>query len=373
MKCDVLVIGCGVVGSFIAYELAQTDLSVAVVDAKDPASGSTGAALGVMMGAISQQIEGDAAELRLKSLAQFKWILPQLEELIGRSLPVNYRGILKLLDPGESETWAETIAARQLVGYSLQRLSAADVTKLQPGLREDIEGGILSPDDRQIEPRVLTHALIQAARQQGVQFYFQDPVQQVKMGADRVHAVYTGRQTFAVGLVVIAAGLGSSGLGSLFNLRISMQSVKGQAIRLYTPLLSLGPVVTDHDRHLVPLSDGSLWVGATVEFAAEQQDPTLVGCQAMMADAVKICPGLKSAQVIDMWSGERPRPSGQRAPILGWSPIQANVILATGHYRNGVLLSAITAAIVKDLVLKGETELCRLEQFQLKVQPECSS
>ncbi len=366
MNCDALVIGCGVVGCAIAYELATAGLSVIGVDAGEPASGAAGASLGVLMGICSRQPSGEVVQLRLKSLELFDPLIARLEEDLGRSLPVNRRGILKLLREEEVEAWQETLAARRQAGYRLDLLSPAEVGSLQPGLRSDLAAAIYSPQDRQVQPKLLTQALLEAAQRKGSRFFFHQPVQKIQRSSDppfRLQTVYTPALTLSAGHVILAAGLGSSPLAKELGLQVPLQAVKGQALRVKAPAIPLGPVVTDADLHLVPLGDGSLWVGATVEFQAPHPEPTLLALQDLLARAIRLCPALAEATLLDHWAGHRPRPVGQRAPILGWAPGYANLLIATGHYRNGVLLAPISAAILRDLVLKGETALCDLGPF----------
>jgi glycine/D-amino acid oxidase-like deaminating enzyme len=271
LNCDVLVIGCGVVGCAIAYELSAAGLSVVGIDAGDPAAGSTGAALGVLVGISSRQAGGETVQLRLKSLELFDPLIARLEEDLGRSLPVNRRGILKLLREEEVEAWQETLAARRQAGYRLDLLSPAEVGSLQPGLRSDLAGAIYSPQDRQVQPKLLTQALLEAAQRKGSRFFFHQPVQKIQRSSDppfRLQTVYTPALTLSAGHVILAAGLGSSPLAKELGLQVPLQAVKGQALRVKAPGIPLGPVVTDADLHLVPLGDGSLWVGATVEFQA---------------------------------------------------------------------------------------------------------
>ncbi|NJK61400.1 MAG: FAD-dependent oxidoreductase [Synechococcaceae cyanobacterium SM2_3_1] len=361
------MIGCGVVGAAIAYELSRAGLQVVGVDAGDPGSAATGAALGVLMAVSSRQARGEVVDLRLQSLKRFDPLVENLEQDLGRSVPVNRAGLLQLVSSEALSEWQETIEARRVAGFDLQWLDLAEVMKRQPHLRPDLQGALFSPEDRQVEPRVLTWACIQAAQGRGAQFLFQQRVQDLKQVGQRIHAVYTPNHTISAGTVVITAGLGSSDLGERLGIRIPLQPVKGQALQVYSPHVQLRHVVTDDDLHLVPLVDGSLWIGATVEFAASMPQPTLQGMQILLQKALVLCPGLADAQLRSYWSGERPRPSGQRAPILGFSPAHENVILATGHYRNGVLLAPITAAIVQDLVTQGTTDLCHLPQFQLRM------
>ncbi len=366
LSCDVLVIGCGVVGCAIAYELAAAGLSVIGVDARDPASGATGASLGVLMGVCSRQPSGEGVQLRLKSLEQFDPLIARLEADLGRSLPVNRRGILRLLQEEEVAAWQETLAARQQAGYCLQWLSPAEVRSLQPGLRSDLAGAIYSPQDRQIQPKLLTQALLEAAQRRGARFFFHQPVHSFQRSPDppfRLAAVRTPSLTFTAGHVVLAAGLGSSDLAKELGLQMPLQPVKGQALRIQAPGIPLGPVVTDGDLNLVPLGDGSLWVGATVEFQAPHPEPTLLALQELLTRAIQLCPALAEARLLEHWAGQRPRPLGQRAPILGPVHGYTNLLVATGHYRNGILLAPISAAILRDLVLEGKTDLGNLSAF----------
>ncbi|MEN9230941.1 MAG: FAD-dependent oxidoreductase, partial [Thermostichus sp. DG02_5_bins_236] len=310
LNCDVVVVGCGVVGCAIAYELAAAGLSVIGVDAGDPGAGSTGAALGVLVGISSQQPSGHVVNLRLKSLAQFDPWIARLEADLGRSLPVNRRGLLQLLKDGEAEAWQATLLARQAAGYSLHLLSPSELGSLQPGLRTDRAGAIYCPQDRQIQPKLLTQALLEAAQGRGCRFFFHQPVQRFKHSPDppfRVHAVYTPDLTLSAGQVILAAGLGSSPLADQLQLRLPLQAVKGQALRVKAPHLLLGPVITDEDLHLVPLGDGSLWIGATVEFHAPHPQPTLLALQDLLARAIALCPALAEATLMEHWAGQRPR------------------------------------------------------------------
>lgn len=363
MKCDVAVVGCGIIGAAIAYALACAGQSVVVIERKGPGSGATQAALGVMFAVGSQQVEGTLLQLRLESWRRFEPLIEQLEADLGRGLAVNRRGILRLVQAEEIPGWTETIRARQLEGLEFVQLDADEVSKLQPGLDQTIGGGIYSPQDRQMNPQVLTQALIEAAERRGVQFRFHQSVTRWKQVGDRVNALYTPQETIAAGTIVMAAGIGSEGLLQDLGLGIPMQPVKGQALQIGSSSIRLGPVITAEDTHLVPQPDGSIWIGATVEFDSEHTLPTLAGFHQLIGAALKICPALADAEFHHAWSGLRPRPSRQRAPILGFSPLHRNVVIATGHYRNGILLAPITAAIVRDLVLEGQTRLCDLEFF----------
>ena len=363
MKCDVAVIGCGVVGAAIAYELSQQSLSVIAVDAGSPSGQASGAALGVLMAVSTQKASGPVVDLRLASLSRFNTLVTELEGQLGYSLPVNRQGLLRLIVDKDWHQWKETIAARQAAGYDLHPLGPDEIAALQPELNWAF-GGLHSPQDRQIDPRAFVQALVRAAKQNGAQFLFNEPVVRLKSERGRINALYTPNETVSASHFVVAAGLGSARFGEQLGLEMKVVPVKGQAMRI-RPMspLPYGPPITDGSINIVPLADGTYWIGATVEFEPTIQTPTLGGMQQLMEQSLALLPVLRDSELLSNWGGMRPRPLGQRAPILGRSPMHQNVIVATGHYRNGVLLAPITARVVKDLLISGQTQACDLSAF----------
>ncbi|HEY9861842.1 MAG TPA: FAD-dependent oxidoreductase, partial [Candidatus Obscuribacterales bacterium] len=161
--------------------------------------------------------------------------------------------------------------------------------------------------------------------------------------------------TFLVDWLVIAAGLGSTPLTASLQQSVEIRPVLGQAIHLQLdqPLASeQQPVITGNDVHIVPLGSHECWVGATVEFSAlgEEVAPDEALLQTVLEQAIAFYPALAKATVLKTWSGLRPRPEGRPAPIIGPLPGYSNVLLATGHYRNGVLLAPATAQLIRQLI-----------------------
>jgi glycine oxidase len=156
--------------------------------------------------------------------------------------------------------------------------------------------------------------------------------------------------------IVVAAGLGSTPLTSALEQTVDIRPVLGQALhlRVERPLghPDFQPVITGHDVHIVPLGERDYWVGATVEFPNQAGDaiaePVLL--ETLRQDAIAFCPALTDATILRTWSGKRPRPEGRPAPIIGQLPGYNNVLLATGHYRNGVLLAPATAQVIRDAI-----------------------
>jgi glycine oxidase len=363
----IAIVGCGIVGAAIAYRLSQyTDWEVTVWDQRAPDQWeATGAALGVLMAVMRTRLKGKHVRLCLESLQCYERMIPQLEALTHIVIPYNRQGIVQLcFDPQDLVYWKKTQTIRQRQGFTLEILDRAQLRQQYPEFSDArhsdkaVVGAIYSPQDRQVDPVICAQSLIKAAQLQGVTFIWQTPVQAFRCGSDqRVTHVVTETDAAPVDGVVITAGLGSQRLATQLQASLTLQPVLGQAMRLKrsAPASYPYPVVNGGDVHLVPLNAQELWVGATVEFPeqdvldAPQADPVLL--ERVLGAAIALDPTLTTANVLNTWSGLRPRPEGQPAPIIEPSANYSNVVLATGHYRNGVLLAPITAEKVHRLLM----------------------
>ncbi|HEY9651741.1 MAG TPA: FAD-dependent oxidoreductase [Coleofasciculaceae cyanobacterium] len=364
----VVVIGCGVVGAAIAYELSQVPgLRISVLDQYPPAQGVTSAALGVLMGIISHKTKGRAWQLRQVSMQRYETLIPELEAIAGVEIPFNRRGILKLIFAEEDlSSWQRLAETRHSQRWLLEHWDAAQVQSHCPQLNhEKIVGAIYSPQDRQVNPTVLTQALVVSAERKGVTFNFGVTVEGVHSKSLEAsdlricNQIYTNNLgTLNVDWLVVAAGLGSTPLTAFLEQPVDIRPVLGQALHLR---LERGvgdpefqPVITGNDVHIVPVGHGEYWVGATVEFPNEMGDvvaePALL--ERVRQDAIAFCPALADATILRTWSGKRPRPESRSAPIICQLPGYSNVLLATGHYRNGVLLAPATAQIIRETISK---------------------
>lgn len=367
----VVVIGCGVVGAAIAYELSLVPgLSVTVLDKQRPAQGSTGAALGVLVGIISHKVKGKAWQLRQTTIQRYETLIPELEALTGRQIPYNRQGILMLIPSFEPENveadladWEKLVEIRKSQGWQLEIWDTDQVASKCPQLDvEKISAAIYSPQDRQLDPSALTLALVEAAEKNGVTFQFGvnvDAVKSTPSDAEKwgiCHQLQTTSGTLDFDWLVVAAGLGSTPLTASLAQPIEIKPVLGQALHLRLEH-TLGnsdfqPVITGDDVHIVPVSEREYWVGATVEFPTDKGDVVVdtARLDAVIEKAIAFCPALSKATVIRTWSGLRPRPEGRPAPIIGQLPGYSNVLLATGHYRNGVLLAPATALAIREAI-----------------------
>ena len=372
----VAIIGCGIVGASIAFELSQfPELKVSVFDKQPPAQGSTGAALGVLMGVIGHKTKGRNWQLRETSLQRYETLIPELEALTKRKIPFNKQGILMLCSEGEDlSKWEKLIATRDSQGWQLELWDLERVRELCPHLylNDKIIAAIYSPQDRQVDPTALTLALVDAAKLKGVNFEFGVEVQGITELDSQVSQIQLPssiavNKSCGTGILpvienfdrlIVCAGLGSAAVTASLNQLVDIRPVLGQALHLLTPNPvgnpDFSPVITCDDVHIVPVGNQEFWVGATVEFSengGEIQANADMLAQ-VMARAIALCPALADAEIIRKWSGLRPRPEGRPAPIIGTLPGNDRVLIASGHYRNGVLLAPATARSIREMILQ---------------------
>lgn len=358
----VAIIGCGIVGASIAFELSNyPELKVTVFDKQPPAQASTGAALGVLMGAISHKTKGRNWHFRETSLQRYETLIPELEAMTGRKIPFNKQGILMLCSQGEDlSKWEKLQATRSTQGWELEIWDLERVRDRNPhlALNDNIIAAIYSPQDRQVDPTALTLALVDAAKLKKVNFEFGVEVTGIAELNSQMCEIQTTVGNLEFDWLIVAAGLGSSALTASLNQLVDIRPVLGQALHLRSPKPlenpDFAPVITCDDVHLVPLGNREYWVGATVEFPDNNQE--IVQNSEMLeevrARAIALCPALAQAEIIRKWSGLRPRPEKRPAPIIDRLGGNSNILIASGHYRNGVLLAPATARTIREMILQ---------------------
>ncbi len=357
-----MIVGGGIIGAAIAYELSRyPQFTITLIERDAPAQASTGAALGVLMGIISQKTKGRAWQLREASLRRYPHLLEALARETGDQIPT-VQGLINLcFSSEEMERWEALARLRHAQGWELQLWETAQLRNACPDLNTTgIVGAVYSPQDLQVNPQTLTHTLIKAGQQNGVTVKRGVEATAVTVSADspQSYTVHTNRGNWETDYLIIAAGLGSFPLTRQLQKPVMLRPVLGQAmrVRVSPPLPPWGPrgspaVVTGDDVHIIPLGNQEYWVGATVEFPDQ---PVTMTIDQVWEKAVTFCPAFANAEIMATWSGERPRPEGQPAPVIEYLDGYENVILATGHYRNGVLLAPATAEMVTEMILERD-------------------
>ncbi|MGW1002802.1 glycine oxidase ThiO [Streptomyces sp. NPDC002520] len=358
---DVLVIGGGIIGLVTAWRAAQRGLATAVVD-PEPGGGAAQVAAG-MLAAVTELHYGEETllALNLESARRYPDFAAELTELTGHDLGYRRCGTLAVaLDADDRAHLRELHTLQQRSGLDSQWLSGRECRRLEPMLAPGVRGGLRVDGDHQIDPRRLASALVAACERSGVVFH-RSWVERLDVVRDRAAGVTTTDGTaLTAGQVVLAGGSLSGRLAGMpDHLLPPVRPVKGQVLRLtvprrYAPFLSrtVRAVVRGSQVYLVPRENGELVVGATSEELGWDTTVTAGGVYELLRDAHELVPGITELPLTETRAGLRPG-SPDNAPLLGPSGLDG-LLLATGHYRNGVLLTPVTGDVMAELLTGGE-------------------
>ncbi|MEV7285730.1 glycine oxidase ThiO [Streptomyces sp. NPDC093252] len=358
---DVLVVGGGIIGLVTAWRAAQRGLTAAVLDPA-PGGGAAQVAAG-MLAAVTELHHGEQTllGLNLVSAGRYPAFVAELTDLTGRDLGYRRCGTLAVaLDADDRAQLRELHALQRRSGLESEWLSGRDCRRLEPMLAPGVRGGLRVDGDHQIDPRRLTAALVTACERAGVVFH-RDRAERLTVARDRATGVVTrAGAELAAGQVVLAAGSLSGRLAGVPDaVRPPVRPVKGQVLRLtvprsYAPFLSrtVRAVVRGGSVYLVPRENGELVVGATSEEQGWDTTVTAGGVYELLRDAHELIPGVTELPLTETRAGLRPG-SPDNAPLLGPTDLPG-LLLATGHYRNGVLLTPVTGDALAHALVTGE-------------------
>ncbi|WP_328783395.1 glycine oxidase ThiO [Streptomyces canus] len=358
---DVLVVGGGIIGLVTAWRAAQRGLTTAVVD-PEPGGGAAQVAAG-MLAAVTELHYGEQTllGLNLASAHRYPDFAAELTDLTGLDLGYRRCGTLAVaLDADDRAHLRELHALQRQSGLESEWLSGRECRRLEPMLAPGVRGGLRVDGDHQIDPRRLTRALLAACEQAGVVFH-RAWAKGVRVAGNRAAGVTTtDGDELGAGQVVLAAGSLSGRLeGVPADVLPPVRPVKGQVLRLTVPprcapFLSrtVRAVVRGSQVYLVPRENGELVIGATSEELGWDTTVTAGGVYELLRDAHELVPGITELPLTETRAGLRPG-SPDNAPLLGPTEL-TGLVLATGHYRNGVLLTPITGDAMAHVLTTGE-------------------
>ncbi|WP_369211552.1 glycine oxidase ThiO [Streptomyces flavofungini] len=358
---DVLVVGGGIIGLVTAWRAAQRGLSVTVLDPA-PGGGAAQVAAG-MLAAVTELHHGEQAllGLNLASARRYPAFAAELAEASGRDLGYRTCGTLAVaLDSDDRAHLRELHALQSRSGLASEWLSGRECRRLEPMLAPGVRGGLRVDGDHQVDPRRLSAALLTACERAGVVFR-RAWAERLDVAGDRARGVVLADGgALHAGRTVLAAGSLSGRLAGVPEAVLPpVRPVKGQVLRLtvptaYAPFLSrtVRAVVRGSHVYLVPRENGELVVGATSEELGWDTTVTAGGVYELLRDAHELVPGITELPLTETRAGLRPG-SPDNAPLLGPTRL-AGLQLATGHYRNGVLLTPVTGDAMAHALTTGE-------------------
>jgi glycine oxidase len=345
---DVVVVGGGVIGLATAWRCAQRGLRVTVVD-RAPGEGASATAAGMLAPVTELHYEGrELLALNLESARRYPRFAAELQDATG--VDVGYRPcgtVVAAWDAADLAQLRDLHAFHASLGVRSEILSGRDLRALEPACAAGLPGGLLATEDHQVDNRHLVRALLQAIGRH--------PVIVVRRSARSIQpqVVLDDGTRIAAGTVVLAAGAWSRGIDP----RVGVRPVKGQTIRLRARPGLLHHVVRGSVRgnavYLVGRAGGEIVVGASSEEAGFDLRPRAGAVYELLRDAQTLVPELSEAEFAEVSTSVRPG-SPDNAPLLGRSG-KDGPVYATGHYRNGILLTPVTADEIAKLVATGET------------------
>jgi glycine oxidase len=350
---DVVVAGGGVIGTAIAWCAAAAGLDVVLVE---PGRGDAASLVAAgMLAPVSEALFGEGALLRVNLLAlgRFPSFAAELEEAAGQHVGLRRDGTLAVAyDPGDYAALMRLTTFRRSAGLDAEELDSRACRRLEPFLTPDVHGGVLFAGDWSVDNRRYAAALREAMTAAKVRLV-RDEVTQALVQDGRARGVrLAGGDDIGAAWTVIAAGCWSSAVGGVPEaLRAAVRPVKGQLLRLRHPA-SMPPVLTHTiratvrgaDVYLVPRADGELIVGATQEERGPDQTVTAGAVHDLLHDAMSVLPVTSELILAETCAGLRPG-TLDNGPIVGGSGV-GGLLVATGHYRNGILMSPVTADAV---------------------------
>jgi glycine oxidase len=351
---DVVVAGGGLIGLSVAWRSAQRGLSVTVVD-EAPGTGASYAAAG-MLAPVTEAAYGEESLLRLclASLERYPDFVAELARAGGIEVGLRTAGTLVVgFDEDDVRALGALHTYQQELGLHAERLTGREARRKEPSLSPRVRGGLHVPGDHSVDPRQLHRALLAAAASVGVRI-MRSRVEAVRVVDGRATGLrLAGGEELAGEAVVLALGAQSASLHGVPPLPV--RPVKGQILRLRGAAgLLAGTVralVRGRQVYLVPSTGDGLVVGATVEDRGFDPTVTAGGVHDLLHDAIDVVPGVSELELVETLARWRPG-SADNAPVLGPSGLPG-LVLATGHYRNGVLLTPVTGEAIAELLASG--------------------
>jgi glycine oxidase len=359
-KFDVAIVGGGIIGCSIAFQLAAEKLKIVVLDRQQPGREASWAAAGMLSPAPDSPRDRLLVPLSKESLRLYPEFVRAIEESSGKPVDYTRKGTLQIFTGALAEAERNAmLAEHRELGLASEAISLSDARKLEPALNPAVRAVVHLPEEESVDPRLLMDSLLAAAANRGVEIRSGFSVTSLIEDGDRCAGVLAADgEKIESKHVIIAAGCFSGEIAGAAGKRIPSiptRPVRGQMLALRQTHLTLRNVLRSERGYLVPRSDGRIVAGSTSEEAGFHKGVTAGGIRKIVEAGVELCAGLGAAEILETWSGLRPG-TPDDLPILGLTNVEG-LILATGHYRNGILLAPVTAKLIKEWVIDGRTTL----------------
>jgi glycine oxidase len=349
---DVAIIGGGVIGASIAFELAGEKLRVVVLDRQQPGREASWAAAGMLSPAPDSPRDLPLVPLGRESLRIYPDFVAAIEEASGQLAAYAREGALEIFSAPTAEAERDRrVAECRRLGLAAEPVTLDTARQWEKAIGPGARAVAWLSNEGTVEPRSLTSAVIAAAQRRGAQIRADCGVMALTFEPNHCTGVVAGGEAISASHVIVAAGCFSSTIAAgaeLISRYAPTRPVRGQMMALRPDGVSLQKVLRSERGYLVPRRDGRIVAGSTSEAAGFEKRVTPAGMRQIFDAALELFPGLAGAEVLETWAGLRPG-TPDDLPILGPTDIEG-LLIATGHYRNGILLAPLTAKLVREWI-----------------------
>lgn len=348
--------GGGIVGCSIAFYLAKAGVRPLVLEKTSIAAEASSGGAGLLSAQAHTNERGALFDLKLASRTLYADLADELRE--RTEMDIEYRKIGHVV-PAFSADAAAAVRARvawqRADGLPAQWLTTVEAREIEPGLPAGIHGAGWFPEDNHINNTAATQALAGAVARMGGALRVECPVADLVRDGDRIAGVRTAREIISAAEVVLAAGAWTGQFEAAAGIPLPVFPAKGQIVVARLPEAATRHVVYE-DVYVIPRATGEHIIGSTVEYVGFDKRVTLEAIAGLLGEATKLVPTLRDAEMVATYGCLRPA-SADGLPLLGRVTGRPGLVVATGHFRNGILLAPITGVLIADLIAKGRTNI----------------
>lgn len=353
---DVLIVGGGVIGLSMVRELSRREAGrIAIIERGTVGREASYAAAGMLAPNAENEVVDDFYRLCEESRKMFPTLADELAIETGIDIELDRSGTLYAAFTAEdSEHLKVRFSRQQAAGITVEKLSASETLKAEPNLSGDVRESLYFPNDWQVENRRLLTALDVSVRAVGVAIIENTQVDSLIVDGDRVLGVLADGSPIYAETIVLATGAWTSliKIGDA-TVPVEVKPIRGQMISFAPPRRMFERVIYSPRGYLVPRADGRVLVGASVEDVGFDKSVTPDTVGQLKECSVEISPALEAYEIAESWAGLRPF-AQDGLPMIGRIIGYQNLIVATAHYRNGILLAPITAKIIGEAIVDGK-------------------
>jgi len=345
---DAVVAGGGIIGASIAFELASEGMSVAVFDEQTPGREASWASAGMISPAPENSTMASLLPISLASVRLYPDFVKRVEELSGKTVGFRKDGALDLFlnGTGQSEI-DELLALHRGAGLRAEALSGPEARGIEPMLTGELRAAVHRPDEASLDNRLLTEAVLEAARRKGVEIFPDNGAKALWTEATTCRGLHLRNGRVEAKWTVIAAGCFSARIEGVAAYA-PVTPAKGQMMALRCDSVNLKKDLWCGHMYLVPRHNGRIIAGSTVEYEGFDRNVTVAGMKKLLTGALSLVPALETARIEETWAGLRPD-SPDHLPILGPTDLDG-LLITTGHFRSGILLTPVTARLICEWV-----------------------